>query len=58
MLFIVEPFASAEIAYRRERITAEFARANSAQGSRRNRRASKGRGRVQSPAYRPAGARG
>ncbi len=58
MLSIVEPFASAEIAYRRERIAADFTRANATRAaSRRDRRSSEASGVVQRPVHRPARAR-
>ncbi len=58
MLSIVEPFASAEIAYRRERIAADFARANAnLAASRRDRRSSAASRAVQRPVHRPARAR-
>ena len=56
MLFFVEPFGTAEMAYRGQRIRADFTRANPARGSRPHRRAAKAVGRPQrhGHGYRPA----
>ena len=58
MLFIVEPFATAEIGYRQDRIRADFARANVVRAARTGRRVARAVGRPQRHVYRPARARG
>ncbi len=56
MLSSIEPFSTAEIAYRRQRIGAEFAQRNLPRRSRRRRGSGSLPGRAPNRGYRPAAA--
>lgn len=54
MLFLVEPFTAAEMTYRRQRIRADFTRANPIRATHPIRRSAKAIGRPQGHWYRPS----